>query len=40
MRDRRYRRAGWTPIRVMWEELEPDDDTVAVELRELLARRV
>ena len=36
-RDRRYRLAGWTPIRVMWEELEPDDPTVGEELRALLA---
>ena len=35
-RDRRYRRAGWTPIRVMWEELDPADRAVAVELAEEL----
>ena len=35
-RDRRYRRAGWTPIRVLWEELEPDDPALARELHELL----
>lgn len=35
-RDRRYRRAGWTPIRVMWEELEPGEPAVAEELRDLL----
>lgn len=35
-RDRRYRRAGFTPIRVMWEELELHDATVAEELRERL----
>lgn len=32
-RDRRYRMAGWIPIRLMWEELEPDDPTVAREVR-------
>jgi len=32
-RDRRYRMAGWIPIRVMWEEPEPDDPTVAREVR-------
>lgn len=36
-RDRRYRRAGYTPIRLMWEELELQDATVAEELRERLA---
>ncbi len=35
-RDRRYRMAGWTPIRLMWEELGPGDPTVARELRQLL----
>lgn len=35
-RDRRYRRAGYTPIRVMWEELSLEEPAVAVELRELL----
>ena len=35
-RDRRYRMAGWTPIRLVWEELEPDDSTVARELHQLL----
>lgn len=35
-RDRRYRRAGWTPIRVMWEELDPADRAVAEELAEEL----
>ncbi len=35
-RDRRYRRAGFTPIRAMWEELELGDHAVADELRELL----
>ncbi len=37
-RDRAYRRAGYTPIRVMWAELELDDPAVAEELAELLAR--
>lgn len=37
-RDRKYRKAGWTPIRVMWEELELDDSAVADELRERIAR--
>lgn len=36
-RDRRYRRAEWVPIRVMWEELELDDGAVAAELRDLFA---
>ncbi len=35
-RDRRYRLEGWTPIRVMWEELEPGDASVAGELRRAL----
>ena len=35
-RDRRYRLAGWTPIRLVWEELEPDDVSVARELHQLL----
>jgi very-short-patch-repair endonuclease len=37
-RDRRYRRAGFTPVRVMWEELELDDPRVAEELLELVGR--
>lgn len=35
-RDRRYRSAGFTPIRVMWEELEPSDCAVARELHRYL----
>lgn len=35
-RDRRYRRAGWIPIRVMWEELDPAENEVADELAERL----
>lgn len=38
-RDRRYRRAGHTPMRVMWEELDPADPEVADELREMLGER-
>lgn len=37
-RDRRLLLAGWTPIRLMWAELDPDDPLVARELRRLLAR--
>lgn len=37
-RDRRYRGAGYTPIRIMWEELELHDPTVADELRMLVGR--
>ena len=36
-RDRRYLLAGWTPVRLMWEELDPDDPFVAGELRRFLA---
>ena len=38
-RDRRYRRAGYLPIRVMWEELELDDPAVARELIALVGGR-
>jgi len=37
-RDRRYLLAGWTPVRLMWEELEPDDPAVAGQLARFLAR--
>jgi len=36
-RDRAYRGAGWTPIRVVWEELDPADGALARELRDRLA---
>ena len=35
-RDRAYRRAGYTPIRVVWEELDPAEDEVATELLALV----
>ncbi len=37
-RDRRYLLAGWTPVRLMWEELEPDDPVVARQLTRFLER--
>jgi len=37
-RDRRYLLAGWTPVRLMWEELEADDPAVAGQLARFLAR--
>ncbi len=37
-RDRAYRRAGFTPIRAMWEELELDSPALADELLERLRR--
>ena len=37
-RDRRYLLAGWTPVRLMWEELEPDDPFVAGQLNRFLSR--
>jgi len=36
-RDRRYLLGGWTPVRLMWEELEPAEPAVARELRRFLA---
>jgi very-short-patch-repair endonuclease len=38
-RDRRYRRAGFTPMRIVWEELAPEDPELADELRERLGPR-